>query len=76
MSAPYTPPPVPDEDGYYWAYLVWELNMGEFRTIIEVRHGRLFALTLTPLETPGYAEVIPHDVLRWGERLEFPKVKG
>lgn len=75
MSGEYTPPEPPEENGFYWAYLLWEFG-DEFTSIVEVRRGTLLALTLTLGETPTYRPLIPHDVLRWGPKLEFPTVQG
>lgn len=54
--------------------LLWRFDFGAMRSIVEVRGEQLFALTLPNMETPQYSEIIPHDVLRWGSRVEFPKV--
>ena len=75
MSTEYAPPTPPAEPGFYWAYPIWQFG-SEYQMIVFVS-GNTPKLVATDVEPgPGlyWREIIPHDILRWGPRVEFPQL--
>ena len=75
VETKYTPPEIPAEPGFYWAYPIWQFG-GEYRMIVFVSHDPqlLVAADFKPEPWLHCREIIPHDILRWGPRVEFPNL--
>jgi len=75
-QAEYRPPEPPTEPGFYWAYPVWQFG-DEYRMIVFVSQGGdlLVAAEFLPEPWLHCRQIIRHDIIRWGPRLDFPAVR-
>lgn len=74
------PRPLPEEHGFYWALMVWEFALqGEYRTLIFYTQVQgepiLIANEFKGEPWQHTRNVIPHDILYWGPKLEFPPLE-